>query len=209
MKNPVIRTVRGAFVALLLVLLPVMALAPTPAFAQFSNQSQAVTPQSLALSARQGLNDSILKQISAQNTRLAAYYAEAVNQWVSNKQQQKAGTPLPPIPAPPASWIAVPHVYTAAEKIYDARFPGIAPMIDDVQSGPPVAPQYVEPKAPPVPTPGTIVHVGQFLRDGQYAAFPDDNMLAGYLTVAPDGTLVRKVTVSTPFGVAQYYQSVQ
>jgi hypothetical protein len=95
----------------------------------------------------------------------------------------------------------------AAQRLYDQSYPGIQPLIDDSQTGPPVAPQYVVPPPVVIPTSGTIVHVGQALGGGQYASMPDDNMPASYITRAPDGTIVRKVIQYTPFGAAQWYSA--
>jgi hypothetical protein len=95
----------------------------------------------------------------------------------------------------------------AAQRLYDQSYPGIQPLIDDSQTGPPVAPQYVVPTAPVTPAAGTVVHVGQALGGGQYASMPDDNMPASYITRAPDGTIVRKVIQSTPFGSASWYSA--
>jgi hypothetical protein len=168
---------------------------------------QAQSPMSQAIDARAVLNNDVLSWIAIANKRLADQYAESVRQWVANKQQVKAGTALPPIPVPPASWVAIPHAYTPSERFYDAGYPGIAPRIDDVQSGPPVAPQYVEPTAPVAPIQGTVVHVGSYLRDGEYACMPDDTMPAGFVTRAADGTWVKKVLLATPWGTAAIYSS--
>ncbi|HET9319069.1 MAG TPA: hypothetical protein VFO27_04815 [Bryobacteraceae bacterium] len=178
--------------------------------------AQTVSPQSQAISGRTVRNNDVLNYISAANAALKSQYAEQVNQWIVNKQQQKVGTPLGPIPAPAASWIAVPHAYTPAEKLYDAAFPGIAPMIDDSETGPPVAPQYVEPTAPAKPAPGTVIDVGPFARtetqNGKlvnlYLAMPDDNMPAGFIFPGPGGAMLQKYVNSTPFGTAQWYQSL-
>jgi hypothetical protein len=178
------------------------------AHAQLIVQGQA-SPQAQALAARQGLNDSILHQIASMNAQLIARYNEATFQWQQNKNQQKVGTALTPIPVPPASYVPVRHVNTAREALYDAMFPGLPQMIDDVQNGPPVAPQYVEPQAPVAPPPGTILHIGQALLNGEWAAMPDDNMPVNYLTKAPDGSLVRKVVKATPWGTAAWYAPAQ
>lgn len=163
------------------------------------------SPQSQAIDGRNEVIQDVLNSNLTENKMLASEYAEAVRQWVANKQQVVAGTVLPPIPVPSKSWIYVPHVYTPAESLYDASYPGIAPLIDDVQTGPPVAGQYVEPAAPSAPTPGTVVHVGPYERNGEFGCMPDDNMPAGYVTRAPDGTWVKKVLLPTPFGTTAMY----
>ncbi len=149
----------------------------------------------------------VTNYIAAANAMLKSGYAQKVFQWVVNDQQQTVGVPRPPIPVPPASWITVPHIDTAEEALWDAQYPGLPPMVEASQTGPPVAAQYVHPGAAPPPVPGTIVHVGGYLRDGEYAALPDDNMPAGYVTRAPDGAFVHKVVHPTPWGTAQWYQS--
>jgi hypothetical protein len=165
------------------------------------------SPQSQALAARQELLTDIELANAAKNKSLAAFYNEDVRQWVTNKQQQKAGTELPPIPVPPPSWITAPHTYSEIEKLYDATFPGLPPLVDAVQTGPPVAPQFVETIPPPPPPPGSIFHVGPYMRDGEYAAMPDDNMPAGFIGRAPDGKWVQKVEEPVPFApfYAQFY----
>lgn len=165
------------------------------------------SPQSQAIDGRNEVIQDVLNSNLTENKMLASRYAEDVRQWVSNKQQQAAGTALPPIPVPPKSWIFVPHTDTPTEALYDASYPGIAPLIDDVQTGPPVAAQYVEPVAPTANAAGTVVHVGPYERDGEYGCMPDDNMPAGYVTRAADGTWVKKVMLPTPFGTTALYTS--
>lgn len=171
--------------------------------------STSVSPITQAQDARAVAIADVTASIAAQNARLKSEYAQAVLQWIFNDQQQAAGVTRPPVPVPPASWIAVPHKPTAMESLWDTAYPGLPAMIDDSQTGPPVCAQYVPSgRVTPAPVTGTVVHVGQFLRDGEYAALPDDNMPNGYVTRAPDGTFVRKMTNPTPFGVAQWYQAI-
>jgi hypothetical protein len=202
MKTSVIRRVG----MLVLALLMVASLVPM----------QAQSPQSQAIDGRAVVNNDVLNWVAYADKRLTSQYDEAVRQWVANKQQLPAGAKLPPIPVPPTSWIVVPHAYTAQEKLYDASYPGIAPLIDDSQTGPPVEPQYVEPTAPPKPASGTVVNIGPFLRtevqNGKmvslYAALPDDNMPAGFLMPGPGGQFLRKFVNATPWGTAQWYQTL-
>lgn len=178
-----------------------------------------VTPTSEAISAREELLGDISQDNSQRNKTLAAIYAEAVRQWVSNQQQLPATAVLPPIPIPPPSWITLPHSYTQAETQYDAQYPGIPPLVDQSQTGPPVAAQYVPPSAPAPPAPGHV-DIGPFLRtetrliNGQayqvrlYEALPDDTARVGMMIPDPDGTVVHKVIDPTPWGVAMWYEGV-
>ncbi len=182
-----------------------------------------VSPQSQALAARLEVNQYVLDSNAVENKMLRSKYAEDVRQWVWNKEQHKVGMKLGPIPVPPASWIAVPHINTPVEDLYNASYPGMPPRIDDSQIGPPVAEQFVEFVAAPPPPPGTIVHVGPFLRTENrvmggivtavslFGCFPDDNMPAGFpVPYAYNGQmiLVHKVVNATPWGVAQWYEGV-
>ncbi len=162
-----------------------------------------------AIDGRRVANGDVLQFIQHANTMLGSQYDEEVRQWIVNKQQQKVGTPLPLIPVPAASWIAAPQFYAQAQTLYDAQYPGIEPLITASQTGPPVRAQYVEPGEPTKPTPGTVVSIGPYLRDGEYAALPDDNMPDGYITRGPNGTYLRKRTEPTPWGVAQWYEVVK
>lgn len=168
-----------------------------------------VTPYSQALAARQGLNSYVQQWVQISNQRLTAQYTESCNQWIAAKGQLPAGT-APAAPIPPISWRLAPHSDTPAEATYDAAFPGLPARVDDVQDGPFVAPQCVDPATvAKASASGPVVHVGALLRNGQYASYPDDNMPANYITVAPDGVMVRKVVQPTPFGNAAWYQAVQ
>lgn len=166
-----------------------------------------ITPQSQALAARQQQIADAQQDADHRNIALKSWYAEACRQWQWNFEQQKAGTPLPPVPAAPATWVLVPHAYTFLESQYDAAYPGIPALVDIAQTGPSL-PQYAPPTAPPAPKPGTVINIGPYLRDGEYAALPDDNMPDGYMTSGPGGTILRKITKVTPFGTAQWYQVI-
>ena len=151
----------------------------------------------------------VTNYINAANAALKSDYAQKVLVWIASGQGPgvtpgRSATP----PVPPPSWIAAPHKDTPEESQWDAQYPGLPPMIEASQTGPPVAAQYVVPGTPAPAAPGTVVQVGNALgRDGEYACLPGDNMPAGYVTRAPDGTFVRKVTQSTPWGTAAWYQS--
>ena len=170
-----------------------------------------VTPQSEAVSARKVRNDDVRNWVDIANKRLISQYKESVYQWIMNKQQLPAGTILPPIPEPPASYVLVPHNYTIEEKLYDASYPGIEPMIDDSQTGPPVTPKYGEPGAPVQAPPGTVEHVGPFQRDDKYTCMPDDNMPDGHIAKAKGmhGEDLKKVSSITPFGTSKWYEVVK
>lgn len=178
---------------------------------------------SQAMDARHEVIQDIINSNATENKMLASQYKESVLQWIVNKQQVKVGTPLPPIPVPQASWITVPHVYTDTEKLYDAAFPGIAPLVDDSQTGPPVALQYVEPTTPPPPPPGTVSKVGAFQREDSrfmngvwtdvyvFTAPAEDNMMAGSsIPYFYEGKsmVLHKVKAATPWGMAQWYEGV-
>jgi hypothetical protein len=180
--------------------------------------TQTVNPLSQAIDGRKVANDDVLQSVEHSNAMLGSQYDEAVRQWIYNKKSQEGKQAIPAIPVPPLSWVTMPVIYTDEQRLYDAQYPGIDPLITSVQTGPPVRAQYVEPGSPPPPAQGHI-DIGQFLRtetrvlNGQsveiklYAALPDDTEPAGAL-VPWDGTVLHKVIKATPWGTAQWYEGV-
>lgn len=165
------------------------------------------SPSQLALDARVGLNNATVALDAAKNAQLAAQYKESVNQWVVADQQLPAGTHTDPIPDPPASWVEVPitPAPNSPDALYDAQWAGLPKRLDSVQTGPPVAPKYTPPSTPTPPAAGSVLHIGPYMRDGEYSAYPDDNMPDGFITRTADGTWVKKVTLVSPFGKVGIY----
>lgn len=172
------KTLRNFVFSLAIVLSAIAPSCPRVAFAQ--------SPQTQAIAARQVVINDVVNWVTYANARNASTYAEAVRQWISNKQQ--GGLPYP-IPVPLAAWQIAPHKYTDQEKAYDARYPGIPPLVDDVQNGPPVAPQYVEPATPPPAT--SCAAIGVQLYGQYFQALAADTCADGY-TVTKDGHTFQK-----------------